>query len=191
MEILKIIALTIGAAVVYGVLHDQVTARVCVEYFTVAHPPVFGGLTSPTLLAFAWGVIATWWAGAYVGVPLAIASRLGAWPKVAARDLARPLAGLFVAMAISAFAYGIVGWRRALADTQLRASVGEFVLPDHAAAFVAVWFAHSASYSVGFIGGVVLWLYIVITRWRRGARAGPSNDEIQRTRRAQASEPRR
>jgi hypothetical protein len=27
--------------VVYGIVHDQVTARVCVEYFTVGHPPVF------------------------------------------------------------------------------------------------------------------------------------------------------
>lgn len=158
------------------------TARICVEYFTVAHPPVFGGLTSPTLLAFAWGVIATWWAGAYVGVPLAIAARLGAWPKVAARDLVKPISALFVVMAVSAFAYGLVGWRRALVDEHLRASVGEFVSPDHAAAFVADWFAHSASYSVGFIGGALLWPYVVVTRWRRRARAAPSNNERQLSR---------
>jgi len=36
-----IVLLCIVAAVVYGVVHDQVTARVCVEYFTIGHPPVF------------------------------------------------------------------------------------------------------------------------------------------------------
>jgi hypothetical protein len=49
VEFLKIVALCIVAAVVYGIVHDQVTARICLEYFTEFHPPVF--LTSsPTLL---------------------------------------------------------------------------------------------------------------------------------------------
>jgi len=30
------------AAVFYGILHDQITARICVEYFTIGHPIVFG-----------------------------------------------------------------------------------------------------------------------------------------------------
>jgi len=38
MEFLKIWLLCIVAAVIYGILHDQATARVCVEYFSVAHP---------------------------------------------------------------------------------------------------------------------------------------------------------
>lgn len=62
MEFLKIVALCISASVLYGIVHDQITARICVEYFTVFHPPVFA-TTSPTLLGFGWGVIATWWAG--------------------------------------------------------------------------------------------------------------------------------
>ena len=41
MEILKIAGLCILSAIFYGVLHDQVTARVCVEYFTIGHPPIF------------------------------------------------------------------------------------------------------------------------------------------------------
>src|SRR5262249_32121548 len=52
VEYIKITALCVAATVLYGICHDQVTARVCVEYFTVGHPPVFGGLTDPTLLAF-------------------------------------------------------------------------------------------------------------------------------------------
>ena len=54
VETVKIVLLCIAAAVVYGILHDQVTARVCVEYFTIGHPPVFN-TDSPTLLALGWG----------------------------------------------------------------------------------------------------------------------------------------
>jgi hypothetical protein len=50
MESLKIIATCLLAGVLYGVLHDQVTARVCLEYFTVFHPDVFH-TQSRTLLA--------------------------------------------------------------------------------------------------------------------------------------------
>jgi hypothetical protein len=39
-EHLKIILACVAAAIIYGILHDQITARVCVEYFTVFHPPV-------------------------------------------------------------------------------------------------------------------------------------------------------
>ena len=66
MEFAKIVLLSVLAAVGYGIAHDSVTAHVCVEYFSVAHPPIFGGTHSPILLALGWGVIATWW----VGLPL-------------------------------------------------------------------------------------------------------------------------
>ena len=41
MEYVKIVAFCVAAAIAYGILHDQVTAHLCVEYFTIAHPPVF------------------------------------------------------------------------------------------------------------------------------------------------------
>jgi hypothetical protein len=66
------------------ILHDQITARVCVEYFTVFHPPVFN-TQSPTLLACGWGVIATWWVGLFLGLFLAVAARIGPRPKLSVR----------------------------------------------------------------------------------------------------------
>ncbi len=36
MQAVSIAALCIAAAVVSGILHDQVTARVCIEHFTHA-----------------------------------------------------------------------------------------------------------------------------------------------------------
>jgi len=59
-----IILLCVDAAILYGIFHDQVTARLCVEYFTIGHPNIFG-TDNPTVLAIAWG-ICTWWVGFYL-----------------------------------------------------------------------------------------------------------------------------
>src|SRR5947199_10373702 len=90
-----IILLCIAGAVVYGIIHDQITARICVEYFTIGHPAIFG-TDDPTLLGLGWGVIATWWVGLILGVPLALCSRVGAWPQFTAGRLGRPLAVLLM-----------------------------------------------------------------------------------------------
>ena len=74
-----IVLMCIGSAIIYGVLHDQVTAHVCVEYFTVVHPLVFP-TESPVLLGLGWGVIATWWTGLLLGVPLASPPAQGLGP---------------------------------------------------------------------------------------------------------------
>jgi hypothetical protein len=34
LQALGIVCMCVGAAVLYGIIHDQITARVCVEYFT-------------------------------------------------------------------------------------------------------------------------------------------------------------
>jgi len=48
--------------VAYGLVHDQVTVRVSLEYFTIGHPQLIT-TSSPTLLALFWGAAATWWVG--------------------------------------------------------------------------------------------------------------------------------
>ena len=87
MEFIKIVLTCIAASIVYGIVHDQFTARICVEYFTVFHPPVFA-TDSSTLLGIGWGIIATWWAGAIIGLLLAIAAREGSRVKLTAREIA-------------------------------------------------------------------------------------------------------
>src|SRR5262249_11114159 len=80
VEWLKIIGLGVVGAIAYGIAHDNVTARVCVEYFTIGHVPIFG-TENPTLLALGWGVLATWWVGLGLGLLLALACRRGRRPK--------------------------------------------------------------------------------------------------------------
>jgi len=48
MKWFLIVILSIFACITYGVVHDQITARICVEYFTVGHAPVFDTV-DPTL----------------------------------------------------------------------------------------------------------------------------------------------
>src|SRR5881392_3435542 len=105
MQFLFIVALCVVAAITYGILHDQVTARVCVEYFTIGHSPIFG-TDDPTLLGLAWGFWATWWVGVMLGIPLAAVARIGKRPKLSAPDLMRPLALLMAVSAASALIAG-------------------------------------------------------------------------------------
>lgn len=86
MQFLAIIILSIFACITYGVVHDQITARICVEYFTIGHPQIIP-TNDPTILGLVWGIIATWWAGAILGVPLAVIARIGPRPKRTASSL--------------------------------------------------------------------------------------------------------
>jgi len=147
-------------------VHDQVTARVCVEYFTIGHPPVFG-TDSPTLLAFGWVVLATWWVGLGLGVPLALVARAGARPKLEAAQLLRPLGILLLAMAAISLLAGVVGYVLARSGSVwLLEPLASAVPKARHARFIADLWAHIAAYGVGVLGGIVL----CVLTWRRRAR---------------------
>lgn len=162
MHAIAIVVLCTGSAVIYGILLDQITARVCLEYFTIGHPPVFD-TTSPTWLGVGWGIIATWWAGFALGVPLAIAARAGRRPKRRVQSLVRPIAQLLLIMAACAMLAGIIGyvlglWRIFVLVEPLSSRVPT----DKHVRFLADAWAHSASYLIGFVGGIV----VVVKVWR-------------------------
>jgi hypothetical protein len=153
-EALRIVGTCVGCAVLYGVAHDLVTAHLSVEYFTVAHPPI--GTDDPIVLALVWGVLATWWVGVLLGVPLAAAARLGSAPRVTAVELRPAVLRLIVGMGVAA------------AAMMLLAALGTgegFFLPDplfervprerHGRLAIAA-VGHAVSYFVGFAGGIAL-----------------------------------
>jgi hypothetical protein len=157
-----IVLLSIGSAIVYGIVHDQITVRICVEYFTIGHPPIFD-TDSITLLALGWGIIATWWVGLIIGVPLAMAARFGDRPQRSASSLVRPMGILLLTMGAAAVLAGIIG--HFLADRGLVVLLDPLwteVPEDRHVAFLTDLWAHSASYIVGFIGGVILIIHV----WR-------------------------
>lgn len=164
---LRIVLLCIAAAVLYGVLHDQITARVCVEYFTIGHPRIVDS-DSPTVLGFVWGIIATWWVGLGLGLLLAFAARRGPRPPRSARTLIAPVARLLVVMAAFAAVAGVIGWFAADHGwVVLLGSLAGRVPEAKHTAFVAVLWAHFASYAGGAVGGV--WLCSRVWRARQRA----------------------
>lgn len=167
VDALKIIGLCVVAAIVYGVIHDQVTARVCIEYFTIGHPPVFA-TNSPTLLGIGWGILATWWVGLLLGAPLAFASVRGPWPRRSVGSLVKPIGVLLACMGVSALVAGVIGFVVAGAGwVFLLEPLASRVPSERHAAFIADLWAHSASYLVGFVGGLILIsrVFLVRRRW--------------------------
>jgi hypothetical protein len=160
---LIIVLLAIAAAIGYGVIHDEITARICVEYFTVGHARLIAS-DSPTVLGLFWGVVATWWVGLPLGVGLAVAARAGKRPKLAATDLVRPLAKLLGCMGIFAVVAGLIGFLTASSGVVCLAEpYFSKVPPAHHTAFLVCGWAHGASYLSGLAGGIGL----SISTWRR------------------------
>ena len=152
----------VAAAIGYGIVHDQITARVCVEYFTVGHPPVFD-TEDPTLLGLGWGVLATWWVGLILGAALAVVARAGSRPKRSARSLIRPVAAVMLISALGALIAGCVGWSLARNEAIfLVGPVAEIVPAYRHDAYLADLWAHSASYLFGGVSGVIALTWV----WR-------------------------
>lgn len=160
-----IILQCILAAVCYGILHDQITTRVCLEYFTIAHPRLIES-TSPTVLGLFWGVAATWWVGALLGVPLAFAARAGSWPRLGWRDLRRSILILLLVMAGAAALAGITTWlsSRYGSSIDLAELTGDSIPPQMRARFLGARAAHLASYGIGFAGGFVIIIRTLLRR---------------------------
>ena len=56
MTSVKIILSTLFAAISYGIIHDMITAHLCVEYFTIGHPKIIES-ESPVILALFAGIV--------------------------------------------------------------------------------------------------------------------------------------
>ncbi len=164
MQAVRIVVLSVLACVLYGMIHDQITARICVEYFTVGHRRVIQS-QDPTLLGIVWGVLATWWVGLFLGIPLAAFARLGPRPKRTAASLVRPIAVLMVVTAWAAVVIGLVTWLAASNGWMTLPSKWQAKLPAerHTLFLVAYWI-HNGSYVSGFVGGLLVMAWVWRTR---------------------------
>ncbi len=174
MRFLSIVVTCILAAILFGVLHDQITARVCVEYFTVGHAKAID-TDNPTLLGLYWGVVASWWAGLLLGLGLATAARVGPRPKRELKSFLKPIGGLLIVMALFAMIAGGVGYTMGIGgNIALHDTIRETVPNAKWPAFQACAFAHLASYYVAFIGGGMLIAWVWLSRKRlRPIRSNP------------------
>lgn len=170
MENVKIVGLGVAACVVYGVAHDMITAHLCVEYFTLDHPTVVP-TDRPVLLALAWGVLATWWMGAVLGLLLAAAARWGRYEKLSARELLPSVLRLMALAGVCAFLAGVLGyWASDVWEFHGYSFNPEWATAEQTPRYWAVAFAHTASYATGVVGGVGLAVKTWLRRRKLGTR---------------------
>jgi hypothetical protein len=152
---------------VYGVMHDQVTARVCLEYFTIGHPPLIR-TSSPTLLALAWGFAATWWVGLPLGVIVAMAARHGSRTKLSAAQVWPYILRLMVGVGALALTTGLFVYLLAARGEIALSKDWSDLLPDGTQIpFLVDAWTHAASYLFGILGSAVAAVFI----YRRRAAA--------------------
>lgn len=168
MQWLAIVVVSILACIAYGIVHDQITARICIEYFTVGHPQIVPS-SDPTILAVVWGVAASWWVGAILGILLATAARVGPRQKRSVPSLLRPMAVLIGCNAIFACLAGFAGYIAATNGwVSLVGRIAKRVPPEKHIAFLIDLWAHDASYLGGFVDGIIFVVWV----WRSRGRAG-------------------
>lgn len=151
----QIICLCVMAAISYGIVHDQITARLCLEYFTLTRPPLIS-THDPAAVGLFWGIFSTWWVGIPFGGGLAAACCLRPLPT-RPDAIVLPLARLLAMVALCAILGGLAGYIGCRTGW-LHVSE-EFVdcvpLKDHAL-FLADALADLAGAIAAFLGGIIL-----------------------------------
>ncbi|SDL25756.1 hypothetical protein SAMN05421823_10533 [Catalinimonas alkaloidigena] len=156
MTTVKIIFSTLISAITYGIIHDMITAHLCVEYFTIGHPRVIES-ESPVLLALLWGVIATWWVALPMGILIAGFSQFGKKPTLEFRDVIKLILKLLLIMFGIALIAGVVGYVLTELDIiYLVLRLAEQLDPSVHSKFLAVGWAHTSSYLSGIIGTIIV-----------------------------------
>ncbi len=163
----RFVVLGLGTMVGYAVLQDQVSARLCPEYFTVLHPPI-PGLTDPTLLGISWGFLGAWWGGVLLGFALALTATLGSRPTLAPRELVRPLAVLVcVLVAVTALTGFAVWYHAKLLGVSLDNQLSQLVPKERHRGLLAVACYHFTAYVTATVGSVALCVWVGVERRRR------------------------
>ena len=153
---LRIIIACVGAAIFYGIIHDQITIRICPEYFTVFHPFLIT-TSSLTVLALAWAVVATWWMGMLIGIFVSVTARWGSWPKLSLSDIKTHLAVFILILGGLALMAGLTGYFGYRAQLFSAPDIPADALDqDRYPRFMAAWFMHLTSYFAGGLGACIL-----------------------------------
>ena len=157
-------------AIIYGVLYDQITTRICLEYYMTGNHPRLINSDSPTLHGLIWGVITTWWVGLGLGIPTALVSQFGSWPSVSAQELFPALLFQFFIIPASSFLIGSSAYlymRYSGFAPQLNV-MGSHLLQSPAVRqkWLTVGIANSAGYLVGLVNSIIIWCVIIHKRYQ-------------------------
>ena len=156
----------LGAAVLsgYGMLQDQVSARLCPEYFTVLHNPI-PGVSDPTLLGLLWGFLAGAPGGLLLGYSAGLAATLGPHPAWGVRRLVGPMLVLAAAVGFVTAVCGL-SVARHLDLFGLRVDTIPGVPPERQPAAFVVACYHLTAYAGWVAGSVALCVWVGVNRGR-------------------------
>ena len=157
-----LVALTLG--ILYGIVHDMVTAHVCVEYFSKFHPQVIDS-ENPALLALIWGVVATWWVAAALGMGLGLAAAAGPRPMAPVPGIARKLAMVLVGLWFFSMVAGFIGSQTGGPLTPQFLHRSGLPVGKEARFWFDYW-AHIAAYAGGVVAGIGLMVAVYRSRGR-------------------------
>lgn len=165
MPALRILFAAVAAVVAYAAAQDQVSVRVCPEYFTVGHDSSGLPFDDPTLLGLYWGVQGGLGGGIVLGVALALTCRFGDGPKLALADVAPGLAVLVGAIALASLG-AMAGTCHVGGATGVRFDgvLGGRLPPESHVPFLAVTVAHFTTYLVSAAGSVALCVWAGLRR---------------------------
>lgn len=165
----RAVMLGIGLLSGYAAVQDQVSARLCPEYFTHFHNPI-PGLTDPTLTGIAYGFLGAWWGGALFGYFAGITATVGKRPPLTVRELLLPMGLAVLAVAgVTAVTGGAV----ALYADGLMVEVNQYaagpVPAERRRWLLVVSSYHLAAYVSAVVASLTCCVWIAQERARRAA----------------------
>lgn len=156
--------LSLAAAGLFGMIHDQISYTVSDEYFTrfkfIQFGLAFSDLPDRARVAIV-GFLASWW----MGFPLGLLTGLAGWRQPTAGRMLRALLvslpliiGFVLLAALSGLAYGYL--RTARYELAAYQALGWFIPPSlvHPRNFLCAGYMHNAAYLGGALAIPFAWL---------------------------------
>jgi hypothetical protein len=172
------VPLAIVAAVLYGIINDQITVSLSPEYFSVFKRQQFWDLlvaarfeNAPTRVqAIVIGAAATWWVGMLLGLMVGVAGAIGRAPRLTTRQFLKAVGLVMLVAAGTSLAFGCVGCAQGPVRHGSEPGKIDEIWPflqgirDTRRAFaVGCW--HDGAYLGGLIGTILAcWR---VRKWRR------------------------
>lgn len=170
MPALQIVFASVAAAILYGIVHAEITSWLSAEYFALGHTR-WAMSPSPGLSGLAGGAVL----GLCVGVLVALAARVGRRAQLELRDVRVPLAVFYVALFVLAIMALAMGWAGAVGEKfHPPAEIQTELTRERWRHYVAAEWAHSASYAFGAFGGLAVCAHTLLVRRRRARGIGVS-----------------
>jgi len=164
---------SVVAAIGYGIIYDQITIRICPEYFTVWHPRVSDS-TNLTVIALIWGFIATWWMGLSLGLLLASFAVFGRQPLPSGRFILRTIGRILLWTAGVTLLTGLCAWIFRFEAYPYVMGYSLYQLgPEFRRRFGVDYWMHTTSYFGGLITCIVYCAFILIERDKLAGRQQP------------------